>query len=412
MFLGLVWVWTASAADVWLNELVADPAGADAGQEWVELWSSADVTVGGWRLEAATRPDAWTLVAELPPDTALSAGAYLVVADVGATVDDATAVRVVFSGALGNAGTDADAVRLVDADGRVVDVLAYGADAAGLFPDATAHADKPRTDEAVARVPDGARHAEDVEPTPGQPNPTPTRCVPGLPGSVRLTEAQPDPDGADAGQEWVELVVQTGRDLAGWAIEQASTPDDWGHRVRFTFPEGTTVAAGERVLVADADADVGTDWRLPRGDTLGLGNGEDAVRLVDCGGRPIDTLLYGDENVDGFAEDDGVVPLDAAPSPTSGGCLARLTEDVDQDRSALDWAGLGRCTPGASNAQDAPPIPAEDPPRSGCAAPGGPARPDGGRPGGGCATGLGSLGWSGLGAALIMRRRAGRGRAR
>ncbi len=412
MWLGLMWVWTAGASEVWINELVADPAGADAGQEWVELWASEDAQVGGWRLEAATHPGAWSVVAELPADSAITAGGHLVVAEEAADVGDAAVVRVGFATALGNAGTDADAVRLVDADGRVIDVLAYGADASGLFPEATAHADKPGTDEAVARVPDGARHAEDAEPTPGQPNPTPTRCVPGVPGSVRLTEVQPDPDGADAGAEWVELIVETGRDLAGWSIEQASTPDDWGGRVRFTFPVGAIVAASDRLVVADADADVVTDWRLPRGDTLGLGNGEDAVRLVDCGGRPVDTLLYGDENLDGFEEDDGTIPLDAAPAPTSGGCLARLEEAVDQDRSATDWTSLGRCSPGVPNVEPVSVEPVENPPASGCSASEALGRPDGGRPGGGCATGLGSMSWVGVGAALIVRRRAARGRAR
>lgn len=397
---------TAGAGEVWINEVLPDPAGADAGHEWVELFSEQATVLDGWRLEAATRPDAWSVVAVLPAGSRIDAGARLVVADVDADVGDAEVLRVVFTAALGNAGTDADAVRLVDADGRVIDGLAYGEDAAGLFPAATAHAGKPGTEQAAARVPDGSRHAEDVEPTPGAANPTPTRCVPGRPGSARLTEVQADPDGADAGAEWVELVVGSDHDLGGWSIEQASTPGDWGRRVRFTFPVGVTVASGDRLLVADADADVGTDWRLPRGDTLGLGNGADALRLVDCGGRPIDTLLYGDQNADGFAEDDGTIPVDVAPAPESGACLARLPEGVDEDRSAADWAGLGRCSPGAPNESGGPVPTVDDPAQPGCAAGADLGRPTGGRPGAGCATGRTSLGWGVLGALVIVRRRA------
>lgn len=408
--MGLVFLWfaaTAFAGEVWINELVPDPAGADAGQEWVELWASADASIEGWRIEAATHPDAWALVATLPSGTHLSAGVHLVVADGAVDVGEAEVVRVAFAASLGNAGADADAVRLVDAEGSVVDVLAYGADAAGLFPEASAHAVKPATDEAVARAPDGARHAEDVDPTPGGPNPTPTRCVPGLPGSVLLTEVQADPDGADAGAEWVELWVGEGRDLGGWSIEQAGSPADWERGVRFTFPEGAQAASGARWIVADADADVVTDWRLPRGDSLGLGNSEDAVRVVDCGGRPIDTLIYGGENLDGFAEDDGSVPSDAAPATVSGGCLARVPDDSDVDRSAVDWVGLGRCSPGDPNEVVTPVDDLEGAPSTGCSASTTPSRPGASRPGG-CATGAPMLGEWVIGATLLILRRAER----
>lgn len=398
---------TAAAQEVWINELVADPAGPDGGAEWLELSATTDTPLGGWAVEAATQPDRWARVVTLPDTTHILAGEHLVIAGPDAAVGDAAVLRLPFDAAVGNAGTDADALRLVDAGGWVIDVFAYGPEAARLFADATAHGPAPSTGGALARVPDGARHVEDTEPTPGLANPAPTLCVPGRPGSVRLTELQPDPDGADAGAEWVELVASVARDLSGWSVEQASAPADWGRRVRFTFPEGAGVDAGERAVIADDEAEVDTRWRLARGSTLGLGNAADAVRLVDCGGRPIDTVLYGDLNTDGFAEDDGTVPPDAAPAPDSGGCLARLPDGVDSDRSAADWGSVGRCSPGAPNdgvAGEAPP--SGPPPGAGCGA------PATSRPGGGCAHAAPRGGLWTLALCAIVRRRAGRSVAR
>src|SRR5688572_19177461 len=176
----LLFLHPASArAELVLNEILYDPAGADDGHEFVELWNPDSIprALDGVVIEAAdgARAGVWAAVFRgVPGDTVLPGRAFLVA---GAAL----------SGALQNGP---DAIRLAR-DGRVLDLLGYGDVAAdGLFegapaPDAV-------SGHSLARRVDGAdtdRNAEDWEdepaPTPGLAN-HPDERLELAPGGMRL----------------------------------------------------------------------------------------------------------------------------------------------------------------------------------------------------------------------------------
>ena len=85
--------------------------------------------------------------------------------------------------------------------------------------------------------------------------------------------------------------------------------------------------------------------------TLDMGNAfsnSAAVRLVNCEGTPIDTVVYGSPNSDGWHDDSGFTATSLAPTPTEGSSLARLPNGVDTDQCGADFASTSN-TPGAAN---------------------------------------------------------------
>ncbi|MEZ4238781.1 MAG: lamin tail domain-containing protein [Myxococcota bacterium] len=261
--IGMLWALSAHAGEVCapgpgaavvINEIFADPDGADAGAEWVELANRGPdpVDLGGWRLAAGT--SAYAEAAPLPA-TVLAPGAHLVVGQ-GPDVD------VVVDGlSLGNASSSADAVQLRDPSGAAVDTVVYGpANPDGWLDDAgrvaSCLAPPPPPGGALARQPDAAdtdRGAVDFAavalPTPGQANDALPACAAGEGPAPRLNEILPDPDGTDEGAEWVELFNPTDGPVAlgGWRLVAASAAD---HEAVAVLPDVDVPARGWLLLGA------------------------------------------------------------------------------------------------------------------------------------------------------------------
>jgi uncharacterized protein (TIGR03382 family) len=345
----------SAARGLVINEVLADPDGADAGQEWVELYngSGGPVDLSGWALQAGT--STYGVVAVVPADRVLASGGFLLVGG------DAVPGRdLELSGSVPNASSNADAIRVVDCTGAPADTLVYG----GLNDDAwlddtgavaVSIAAKAPSGRSMARAVDGVdtdQAREDfvvaTEPTPGRPNP-------GLPdcelGEVVINELLPDPDGTDAGLEWVELynVGDAEITLAGWVLD-ASTSGFGGGAV---LPD-VRIAPGGYVLLGQADVP-GADAPLP----VTLGNASsnaDGVQLRDCDGEVVDTVVYGAPNDDAFVDDSGEVAVSLAPKPSSGTSLARIQDGYDNDDSAIDFVAEPAPTPGAANPEREPVI--------------------------------------------------------
>lgn len=342
-----------------INELMPDPAGTDAGNEYVELYNNeaTSVDLSGWNLVAGT--STFNDKFAFPSGTTLAPGDFLLVgqANVAGAVlhDDAIT--------LGNATSNSDGVRLEDCKGTVVDTVVYGTPNTDALVDdggtaATSLAPKPGSGQALARVDDGAdtnQSAVDfavaASPTPGAGNHTGTTATCSTGVAVKINELMSDPAGADAGNEYVELynVEHAEVDLSGWnLVAGTQTFND-----KFVFPVGTKIGGGQILLVGQSlvpGADVIDDG-------ISLGNAtsnSDAVRLEDCKGTVVDTVVYGTPNSDGFVDDNGTPATSLAPKPTSGKSIARHDDGLDTNMSAADFSIASYPTPGLSN--HSPPI--------------------------------------------------------
>ena len=131
-----------------------------------------------------------------------------------------------------------------------------------------------------------------------------------LEAQVVLNEVLYDPEGADTGYEFVE-VLNCGRlpvSLAGWVLEtgNGASPDDW--TVEWVGGDLDELGSGEFLLI-------GEDAVVPPPDVvtpLDLQNGPDAARLRD-GDAVVDVVGWGEPLFAGYCEGSPAVDV-------PGGC--------------------------------------------------------------------------------------------
>lgn len=157
---------------------------------------------------------------------------------------------------------------------------------------------------------------------------------------VIINEFLPDPEGADAGREFVELLNtgDTPSDLGGLRLEFANGAEGPVWQVRWTGTAGRQLAPGARFLIVDrgwtgaalADAEV----------SLALQNGPDAIRLARSG-VALDLVGYG-------ALTDTLL-MERRPVPMAvGRSLARRPDGHDTGDNRADFVAADP-TPGAPN---------------------------------------------------------------
>lgn len=154
-----------------------------------------------------------------------------------------------------------------------------------------------------------------------------------------INEVCYDPDGADAGAEFVEIINPDtcAVDLAGYRLEFANGAEGPAWTPRWQATGGDRIAAGGRFLVAD------TGWAGPAADAvvaLGLQNGPDALRLVRAD-QSVDLVGWGDLAWPELSE--------GAPAPdVAGQSLARRPDGRDTGDNAADFLAAAP-TPGERN---------------------------------------------------------------
>ena len=168
-----------------------------------------------------------------------------------------------------------------------------------------------------------------------------------------VSEVLINPDGDDAGKEWIELYNPgPGVGLAGWTVGDALNAGDYGDG-RYAFPAGAQLARGQVIVVAACATSfsavygfnpayewMGCDATAPdltpvaswAGFGLALGNGSDEVLLSDAGGALVDSAAWGG------AARAGVTPFTdfIAPFP-QGASLKRHPPGSDRDDCAHDF---------------------------------------------------------------------------
>jgi len=158
---------------------------------------------------------------------------------------------------------------------------------------------------------------------------------------VVINEVLYDPEGADSGLEFVEIMNcgHSGVVLTGWVLEtgNGAHPDDW--TVEWIGGDLDYLEVGEILFIGEAAVTPAPDYVTP----LDLQNGPDGVRLRE-GDRIVDTVGWGEPL---FAEYYEGSP---APDVPSGRSLARSPDCFDHDDNSLDLLACPAPTPGARNA--------------------------------------------------------------
>ena len=352
---------SCDSSGVVINEFLADPSGSDSGHEWVELLNTTNqqVDLSGWILSGGS--SSFSTQAEIPSGITIPAGSYLLIGDEDVVVDLGNSPNVIDSLSLGNAGSNADALRLENCFGGVVDTVIYGevlnesdpwVDDLGNTPSVLTP--KPKSGQSLGRIPDG--FDSDIGSnfqlldfvSPWEPNDLQPTCA----GSdfVKINEFIPNPDSeetsSDETYEWIELYNNSTQpvDLGGWSIQ-------WGTSSfsnSFTIPSGVSID-GESVLLIGGEgvSNPVPDVIVPVDNDFSFGSGgsnADAVRLLHCGPGVADTVIYGPtsdddiaENTDGWTDDLGNVAISIAPKPSAGASLSRRMDGVDTDDNGLDF---------------------------------------------------------------------------
>ncbi len=374
----------ATDSGVKINEFLYDPDGADEGLEWIELYhaGSTPVDLSDWAVQTAT--SSYSSAFTFPVGTVIQPGELLLVGDSAVAGTDFLA-----SLGMGNASSSGDGIRIVDCAGFPADTVVYGENNTdGLIDDslaaATSLAPQVGGGSSLQRVEDGydtdqsaVDFAEQEIPTPGASNPliAPVICVPSD-GTVVLNEFVPNPASSDTSAEWVEIYNNgtTDADLSGWGIDVATS--SWGDPDA-VLPGGTILAAGGYLVIGGALSPATLTAEFSIGNAT---SNADGIRLLDCTGAQVDTVIYGEANPDGLLDDAGSVVPSAVPG--EAGSLARDPDGFDSDLPA-DWVIRGAPSPGASNFFDPGVLGDEEPGGCGCgggSAAGAPA------PGSGCTT--------------------------
>lgn len=343
---------TSALAGVLINEVYYDPdPESDDGNEWIELCNNgtAAVDLSGWWIEAGGASfDSCFDIAS----ASIDAGGYLVIGGASGPVPGS------FSPNLQNGGSESDGVRLVNADGVVVDTVLYDEDNTSLLPDdlgGTSSAPAPDvsgghsigrwngSSDCVDTDVSGADFIEYEVPSAGAANPAPATdpggdadCT-GAP-SVRVNELLSNPEGSDDDLEWVELYNGGAEsfDLSGWVVRGATKSTGGSSNV---LPEGTLLEAGAFLVVGNGG--IGTI-------SLGNGTGGDGVYL-ECNAAVVDTIIYGTSNSDALPDESGAVATLLGAVPSEGVSLSRRVDGGDSDDPTADWTSSSVNTPGAPN---------------------------------------------------------------
>lgn len=228
-----------------LNEVLYDPAGADEGQEFVELWNpdSTAASLDGVSIEAGdgARPDTWTSVWRAPA---------------GLVVAPASAFLVAGNALTGSLQNGPDAVRLVRGT-TVLDLLGYGDLGSPLSYEGAPATDVP-SGASLARVADGVDTnvnrddwAPESEPSPGVANHPGTRL------RIARTGVRASPEVAWPGEPI---------EIAAWIRNTGRSAID---RSRWKLVAEEKMVAGAAARAAADAADTSGAW-LPAGMVAGV----------------------------------------------------------------------------------------------------------------------------------------------
>lgn len=261
-----------------INELLANPAGSDLGQEYIELVNQGTgvIALRGWTIEDLQQ------VRHTFDNLLLQPGEVVVVYDRGEHADiDGAINSSTGTLSLNNTG---DTLIVRDAAGDVMAQVVYGGVDDGVALNRQTDGD-PATplvnhDTVAVSALSPGRRADGafwVEPPPLL--------------KLVINELLPNPVGADTDAEYVEIVNvgEAEVNLAGYSLGDAVSDD------RHVFGGGESIAVGEAIVIYDGGAHPDVPGaRIASSGGLSLNNTGDAVNLFRPDGSLMDGVVYGE----------------------------------------------------------------------------------------------------------------------
>ncbi len=256
----------------------------------------------------------------------------------------------------------AGAVQLTDCNGRVIDSLAWGTfDNGSAFPGEGEPAAIPPEGNSLARCSGGEDTTDNrtdfglAEPSAGAANASelfadPAFCSGEIGGcdvesmrGLRIEEVLYNPEGTDAGAEFIEISGPPGLALDGVRLSGVNG----GSGFELFAPVVLAGSIGDAgVFVVGGAAVAQLDY--PLGE-ITIQNGPDTIRVLACDGRTIlDAVAFG--NFDG--DDEFAGEGSAAASVSEGFALARCANAEDTNNNSADF-GAATPSPGAKTAPEA-----------------------------------------------------------
>ena len=302
---------------IWISEVhpTTGQGRDEAAFEWFELTNATDepIPLNGWLIadNRATDPlDALVI----PPRSTVVVG----VSDQG----DPSAIAAIVDGRIGNGLANAgDQLRLINADGEVVNAISWGSDRSHTS------IKSPNEDESIHRASPSAAPTIGA-PSPGTPpaplptslpNPEPTKDPPATSAPadaktgdqspveadddpaaapstleeatsqtmLQITEILPSPLPGEA--EWIELFNPNDQpiDLTGWTIGDLSR----------RTPLSGVIPPRSYLIIANLDVESATPVLIVDRIGNGLNNDADTIALYDPSGEPQFTISYGANDV-------------------------------------------------------------------------------------------------------------------
>ena len=274
--------------DVRITEWMANPRGADAELEWIEVSFAADLDLNGFELGAA--PDSLRVVVDQDDCFPVGAGSWVVF---GASPAAAPRVDAELGLSLGNF----DARSIVAGFGEVVlDRVDYD----GTVEGSAWQLD----DDGEACLASADEYAPGNFGTPGEPNPAcppvlspgmcfdegaPREIVSPAPGEARITEWMANPTASDNRHgEWVELGFRTAVDLNGLSLSDLA-----GSETTVQSDTCLRVEPGEHVVfVRDLDPAQNGGIADARSQLSISLNNQDETITLSVDGEVLDSVSY------------------------------------------------------------------------------------------------------------------------
>ena len=265
------------AGDLVITEILANPSGADEGNEYFEIFnpSTSPVDLTGLAL-IASRDDGMNENTHVMRSTTIAAGQYFVI---GGVLDEFKPSYVDYGAANDLTLRNSKGRLALQCQGNLVDEVTYESapDGASLELNGAEAPNHIRNDEAANFCTSEVEFNELFKGTPGMANSSCGNVVQGMcddngtmretvkptVGDVIVTELMPNPEGSDGDGEWIEVLALADFDLNGLGVQRG----DGGSGAPGIVNSATClpITAGNFALFVSND-DTATNGGLPSAD--------------------------------------------------------------------------------------------------------------------------------------------------